>query len=82
MLQKFLNSIFLIFFSNLKILSKGGRKMDQINKGVCCNVKDCVYNEKGCNCNKMKIDVSLGDGECMPNGEQKHFCKSFVDKNN
>lgn len=56
--------------------------MEQINKGVCCNVKDCVYNEKGYNCNKMQIDVSIGDGECMPNGEQKHFCKSFVDKNN
>lgn len=54
--------------------------MQEINSGVRCNVQDCVYNEKGCNCNKEVIDVSLGDGEPMPNGIQKHFCKSFVGK--
>lgn len=50
------------------------------NCGVRCNVNDCVYNERGCNCNKEVIDVSLGDGEMMPNGKQKHFCKSFISK--
>lgn len=54
--------------------------MSELNSGVRCNVKDCVYNEMGCNCNKDVIDVSLGNGELMPNGEQKHYCKSFIDK--
>ena len=54
--------------------------MQDLNSGVRCNVKDCVYNEKGCNCNKDVIDVSLEDGEPMPNGEQKHYCKSFIEK--
>ncbi len=52
----------------------------EMNSGVRCNVHECVYNEKGCNCNKLVIDVSQGDGEAMPNGEQKHYCKSFVSK--
>ena len=50
------------------------------NRGVRCNVNNCVYNEDGCNCNKEKIEVSLGDGEPMPNGLQKHFCKSFKER--
>ena len=54
--------------------------MSELNSGVRCNVKDCVYNEMGCNCNKDVIDVSLGNGELMSNGEQKHYCKSFIDK--
>ncbi len=51
-----------------------------LNSGVRCNVKTCVYNESGCNCNKDVIDVSQGDGQPMPNGEKAHFCKSFIDK--
>lgn len=51
------------------------------NSGVRCNVNECVYNENGCSCNKETIDISLGNGEKMPNGEQKHYCKSFIDKN-
>ncbi len=52
----------------------------ELNSGVRCNVCDCVYNEKGCNCNKNVIDVSQGDGQNMPNGVQKHFCKSFKER--
>lgn len=55
-------------------------KNSDCNCGVRCNVNDCVYNEHGCNCNKEVIDVSLGDGESMPNGLQKHYCKSFISK--
>ena len=36
---------------------------EQLNSGVRCNVKTCVYNEDGCNCNKDVIDVSQGDGK-------------------
>ena len=52
----------------------------ECNSGVRCNVNECVYNEKGCECNKEVIDVSLGDGQPMSNGKQKHFCKSFICK--
>lgn len=55
---------------------------NECNNGVRCNVNECVYNEKGCSCNKEVIDVSIGDGEKMPNGLQKHFCKSFISKEN
>ncbi len=54
--------------------------IEKMNGGVRCNVRDCVYNEKGCNCNKLVIDVSQGNGELMPNGEQKHYCKSYLSK--
>ena len=54
--------------------------VEELNSGVRCNVKTCVYNDKGCNCNKLVIDVSQGDGEPMPNGEKAHFCKSFISK--
>lgn len=40
------------------------------NKGVCCNVKDCVHNENGCDCNLKQITVSKGTGD-------HHFCKSY-----
>lgn len=52
----------------------------EINCGVRCNVCDCVYNEKGCNCNKMVIDVSTGEKSFLPEGECPHFCKSYVCK--
>lgn len=55
-------------------------KNNDLNQGVRCNVNNCVYNEKGCSCNKEEIEVSLGDGEPMPNGIQKHFCKSFISR--
>lgn len=54
---------------------------EELNSGVRCNVRTCVYNEKGCNCNKLVIDVSQGSGELMENGEKAHFCKSFIDRN-
>lgn len=53
---------------------------NKTNCGVNCNVCDCQYNEKGCKCNKQVIDVSMGDGKDMPNGVQKHFCKSFKER--
>lgn len=55
--------------------------VEEMNRGVRCNVKECVYNEKGCNCNKMVIDVSQGNGEPMQNGQMPHYCKSFIEKN-
>ena len=72
---------FCILVILLHIIEQGGLFMNEdLNRGVRCNVCDCVYNEHGCNCNKMVIDVSQGNGEAMPNGDQKHFCKSFINK--
>ncbi len=53
---------------------------ENLNSGVRCNCTKCLYNENGNNCNKQVIDVSQGDGEPMSNGIQKHFCKSFTEK--
>lgn len=53
---------------------------EKINSGVRCNVKDCVYNQKGCECNKLIIDVSMGNFTDSPNVETPHFCKSYVSK--
>ncbi len=54
--------------------------MENINKGVSCNVCDCVYNEKGCNCNREKIEVSQGNKSYLPDDETPHFCKSYICK--
>lgn len=48
---------------------------EKMNKGVCCNVCDCVHNENGCDCNLNKITVSKG----TENGH--HYCKSYACKN-
>ena len=49
------------------------------NCGVHCNVHECKYNENGCKCNKIVIDVSHGDAP-MSNGVAPHYCKSFCEK--
>ena len=54
---------------------------EELNSGVRCNVGDCVYNEKGFNCNKLVIDVSHGEESFLPNNETPHFCKSYICKN-
>ena len=48
-------------------------KDNGINKGIICNVKNCVFNEKGCNCNLDRVTISKGDSE-------HHYCKSFISK--
>ena len=45
--------------------------MNNINQGISCNVKECIYNEKGCNCNLDKVSISKGIGD-------EHYCKSFI----
>lgn len=67
-------------FVNIAHTKFGGNMKNKTNCGVNCNVCDCQYNEKGCKCNKQVIDVSMGDGKDMPNGVQKHFCKSFKER--
>ena len=63
------------------ILKLGGLCMkDNINHGVRCNVEDCVYNEKGCDCNRSVIEVSKDARGETPDGEAHHFCKSFICK--
>ncbi len=47
---------------------------NDINEGIICNVKNCVYNEKGANCNLERVTISKGDGE-------HHYCKSFLPLN-
>lgn len=44
---------------------------NDINNGINCNVKNCVYNEKGCNCNLEKVTISQGKGD-------NHYCKSYI----
>lgn len=48
---------------------------NDINNGIVCNVKDCVFNEKGCNCNLEKVTISQGD-------IGHHYCKSFISQTN
>ena len=55
--------------------------VEKKNSGVRCNVNDCVYNERGCDCNKLVIDVSMGEKSYLPNDETPHFCKSYICKN-
>lgn len=56
--------------------------MEHLNKGVRCNVCDCVYNEQGCNCNKLTIEVSRGQDLPVEEKplESPHFCKSYICK--
>ena len=42
-----------------------------INQGISCNVRNCVYNERGCDCNLERVCISRGDGG-------NHYCKSYV----
>lgn len=44
---------------------------NDLNKGINCNVKNCVFNESGKGCNLDKVTISKGTGE-------NHFCKSFI----
>ncbi len=83
-LKRVAKPLFLYNFS-ISLQNKVGGYMKKENNydcncGVKCNVNNCVYNEDGCNCNKETIEVSLGDGEPMSNGIQKHFCKSFISR--
>lgn len=47
---------------------------NDLNEGINCTVKNCVFNEKGCNCNLEKVTISQGDGS-------HHYCKSYISKN-
>ena len=42
-----------------------------INEGISCNVRNCVYNERGCDCNLERVCISRGEGG-------HHYCKSYV----
>ncbi len=44
---------------------------NKTNNGVYCDVCDCVYNLKGCNCNAKTIKVTKG------NTESSHFCRTY-----
>ena len=45
--------------------------MKDIYHGINCNVSNCVYNERGCNCNLERVCVSKGEGD-------GHFCRSYI----
>lgn len=45
-----------------------------INEGISCNVRNCVYNEHGCDCNLERVCISRGEGG-------HHFCKSYISIN-
>lgn len=44
------------------------------NKGVCCDVCECVHNIDGCNCEMKTIKVTKGKTEGA------HFCRTFCNK--
>ncbi|MGN0748670.1 MAG: DUF1540 domain-containing protein [Christensenellales bacterium] len=44
------------------------------NKGVCCDVCDCVHNLDGCNCEMDTIKVTKGKTD------EAHFCKTYICK--
>ncbi len=44
---------------------------NDLNRGIICNVKNCVFNEKGTNCNLERVTISKGEGK-------EHFCKSYI----
>lgn len=46
----------------------------EVNNRICCNVKNCIFNEQGKDCNLDKVTISKGNGE-------NHFCKSFISLN-
>lgn len=46
-------------------------KKHNINEGISCNVRNCVYNERGCDCNLERVSISRGNGG-------NHYCKSYV----
>lgn len=49
-------------------------KSTDVNRGITCNVRNCVFNEHGCDCNLERVCISRGDGG-------HHYCKSYVSLN-
>lgn len=49
--------------------------MENINRGIHCNVTSCVYNKDACDCTAEKIDVSCtcSKPDCCDETE----CKTF-----
>ena len=45
--------------------------MNDIYHCINCNVSDCVFNERGCNCNLERISISKESGE-------SHICRSYI----
>ena len=41
---------------------------------IQCNVKNCIYNERGCSCNLERVSISKGSGK-------HHYCKSYLPLN-
>lgn len=54
------------------------------NNGVKCNVCDCEFNCRGCECAKETIEVSRGQD--LPQQEKPlaspHFCKTYKKREN
>lgn len=48
--------------------------MDNVNKGVACDVRNCKYNSEGMNCMLNKIRVGCGNEQCT-------CCESFRERN-
>lgn len=47
--------------------------MEEINRGVACDVRNCKYNSDGVNCMLTKIQVGCGSEQCT-------CCESFAEK--
>lgn len=47
--------------------------MENINKGVKCDVRSCKFNEGGTSCTLNKIQIGCGSEQCT-------CCESFAEK--
>lgn len=49
--------------------------MENVNFDVACNVTDCRYNHRGCNCTLERIQVG-----CACDDKRCTCCESFAEK--
>lgn len=50
------------------------------NKGVCCDVCECVHNCGDNKCDLSEIKVTEECGSCEQSTETPHFCQSYEEK--
>ncbi|OUN40355.1 DUF1540 domain-containing protein [Faecalibacterium sp. An77] len=52
------------------------------NKGVICDVSECMYNVDCCKCNlpQIKVTEHCASGSCNQQTETPHFCQNYQKK--
>ncbi|MBP1559257.1 MAG: DUF1540 domain-containing protein [Oscillospiraceae bacterium] len=46
---------------------------EKFNSGICCDVKNCVYHDKGCHCTAEKVNI----GPQHANTSADTICSTF-----